>query len=235
MQESKLGLDFGRVEYAKELAKRIAAGVQDFVEQYTTVAVERTLCRLLGIDGVDENTVPLPNVLVNEIKEKELLGQGILFFLGNAMLEFGDSPQQIAEKVARGEVDISRLAAHPHAEIEKVLEPYIRESVERIQKRRQKREQYIETLGEGRKPYLYVIVATGNIYEDVVQAQAAARQGADIIAVIRTTGQSLLDYVPYGATTEGFGGTFCHSGKFPDYAESFGRSRRRGGKVYSIV
>lgn len=214
MQESKLGLDFGRVEYAKELAKRIAAGVQDFVEQYTTVAVERTLCRLLGIDGVDENTVPLPNVLVNEIKEKELLGQGILFFLGNAMLEFGDSPQQIAEKVARGELDISRLAAHPHAEIEKVLEPYIRESVERIQKRRQKRKQYIETLGEGRKPYLYVIVATGNIYEDVVQAQAAARQGADIIAVIRTTGQSLLDYVPYGATTEGFGGTFATQENF---------------------
>lgn len=130
------------------------------------------------------------------------------------MLEFGDSPQQIAEKVARGELDISRLAAHPHAEIEKVLEPYIRESVERIQKRRQKREQYIETLGEGRKPYLYVIVATGNIYEDVVQAQAAARQGADIIAVIRTTGQSLLDYVPYGATTEGFGGTFATQENF---------------------
>ena len=32
--------------------------------------------------------------------------------------------------------------------------------------------------------------------EDVVQAQAGARQGADVIAVIRTTGQSLLDYVP---------------------------------------
>jgi hypothetical protein len=28
------------------------------------------------------------------------------------------------------------------------------------------------------------------------QAQAAAREGADVIAVIRTTGQSLLDYVP---------------------------------------
>jgi len=50
-------------------------------------------------------------------------------------------------------------------------------------------------------------VATGNIYEDIRQARAAARQGADIIAVIRSTGQSLLDYVPYGATTEGFGGT----------------------------
>jgi len=59
-----------------------------------------------------------------------------------------------------------------------------------------------------------VIVATGNIYEDVVQAQAAARQGADIIAVIRTTGQSLLDYVPYGATTEGFGGTYATQENF---------------------
>lgn len=72
----------------------------------------------------------------------------------------------------------------------------------------------METIGEGARPYLYVIVATGNIYEDVVQAQAAARQGADIIAVIRTTGQSLLDYVPYGATTEGFGGTYATQENF---------------------
>ncbi|PKP19613.1 MAG: D-lysine 5,6-aminomutase subunit alpha, partial [Bacteroidetes bacterium HGW-Bacteroidetes-22] len=63
-------------------------------------------------------------------------------------------------------------------------------------------------------PYIYVIVATGNIYEDVIQAQAAARQGADIIAVIRTTGQSLLDYVPFGATTEGFGGTYATQENF---------------------
>ena len=57
-------------------------------------------------------------------------------------------------------------------------------------------------------------MATGNIYEDVVQATAAARQGADVIAVIRTTGQSLLDYVPYGATTEGFGGTYATQENF---------------------
>ena len=32
--------------------------------------------------------------------------------------------------------------------------------------------------------------------------------------MIRTTGQSLLDYVPYGATTEGFGGTFATQENF---------------------
>ena len=57
-------------------------------------------------------------------------------------------------------------------------------------------------------------MATGNIYEDVGQAQSAARSGADIIAVIRSTAQSLLDYVPYGATTEGFGGTFATQENF---------------------
>ncbi len=57
-------------------------------------------------------------------------------------------------------------------------------------------------------------MATGNIYEDVKQAKAAAQQGADVIAVIRTTAQSLLDYVPYGPTTEGFGGTYATQENF---------------------
>ena len=59
-----------------------------------------------------------------------------------------------------------------------------------------------------------MIVATGNIYEDVKQAVAAARFGADIIAVIRSTAQSLLDYVPHGATTEGFGGNYATQENF---------------------
>ena len=35
-----------------------------------------------------------------------------------------------------------------------------------------------------------------------------------MIAVIRTTAQSLLDYVPYGPTTEGFGGTYATQENF---------------------
>ncbi|MBP1625861.1 MAG: D-lysine 5,6-aminomutase alpha subunit, partial [Holophagaceae bacterium] len=68
--------------------------------------------------------------------------------------------------------------------------------------------------GRNHSPMLYLIVATGNIHEDVKQAQAAAEQGADVVAVIRTTAQSLLDYVPYGATTEGFGGTYATQENF---------------------
>ena len=65
-----------------------------------------------------------------------------------------------------------------------------------------------------RQPWIYLIVATGDIHEDIPQAQAAAREGADVIAVIRSTGQSLLDYVPEGATREGFAGTYATQENF---------------------
>ena len=214
MQTSKLGLDFKKVEQAKQVSRKIADNVQTFVERYTTVAVERTLCRLMGIDGVDANEVPLPNVLVDDIKEKGVLNQGVLYYIGNAIVETGATPQQIAEKVAKGELDIAKIPAQPADKISAALKPYIDSSIERIKNNRKRRDNYLATIGEGAKPYIYVIVATGNIFEDVIQAQAAARQGADIIAVIRTTGQSLLDYVPYGATTEGFGGTFATQENF---------------------
>ncbi|MDD2419288.1 MAG: lysine 5,6-aminomutase subunit alpha [Bacteroidales bacterium] len=212
--QNKLGLDFKRVEYARSLASSIASGVQGFADNYTTVAVERTICRLMGIDGVDENGIPLPNVVVDKLKRDGVLSDGALFFIANAMAQTSLLPQEIAEKTASGELDITKLAVADRETILATINPIVNNSIERIIQKRSRREEYIAKLGEGSKPYLYVIVATGNIYEDVVQAEAAARQGADIIAVIRTTGQSLLDYVPYGATTEGFGGTFATQENF---------------------
>ena len=214
MKKSKVGIDFKKVDYARGLAKRIADDVQQFVEQYTTVAGERTLARLMGIDNVDGNDVPLPNVVVDSIQAKGALSRGVLFFLANAVAATGDTPQRLAERVASEQLDLTSFPFLSPAERERVLAPYVSASLDRIKARRARREEYLRTLGEGPRPYLYVIVATGNIYEDVVQAQACARQGADIIAVIRTTGQSLLDSVPYGATTEGFGGTFATQEKF---------------------
>ena len=232
--QSKLGLDFKKVERAKGLAKEIANEVQAFVESYSTVAVERTLCRLMGIDGVDANEVPLPNVVVDDLKSKGVLNQGVLFYLANAMVNTGMTPQQIAEKVADGSMDLTTVPVADKAELEKVMQPVIDASIAKIRARREFRENFINTVGEGTKPYLYVIVATGNIYEDTVQAEAAARQGADIIAVIRTTGQSLLDYVPYGVTTEGFGGTYATQANFKIMREAMDKVGEELGRYIRV-
>ena len=231
---SKLGLDFEKVAKARGLAKNIADNVQGFVEQYTTVAVERTLCRLIGIDGVDDNMVPLPNVVVDTLKDKGVLGEGVLFFIANAMIETGKNPQEIAELVAKGELDITKVVTRDSKKIADTLQPIIDENINKILARRARREQYLNTIGEGPKPYLYIIVATGNIYEDVVQAEAAARQGADIIAVIRATGQSLLDYVPYGVTTEGFGGTYATQANFKIMREAMDKVGEELGRYIRV-
>ncbi len=212
--ESKLNLNWETVDNARTVAKKIADDTQLFIDQHTTVAVERTICRLLGIDGVDEFGVPLPNVVVDNIVKGNGLSTGVARFVGNAMVNYNITPQEVAEKVSKGELDLTKIAFADEMDIKLAISKIAKETVARIKANREKRENYLEQFGDKSGPYLYVIVATGNIHEDIIQAKAAAKQGADIIAVIRTTGQSLLDYVPYGATTEGFGGTYATQENF---------------------
>ncbi len=209
-----LKLDQTLVDEARALARQIVEPVIDYIGAHTTVAVERTTLRLIGVDGVDEEGVPLPNRVVDNALP--LLRGGILRPFVAAMLQGKLDVQATAEAISRGELslqkvgseDVSLAAIHAHA-----LD-LVRQGVARIKTRRAERAALVEELGDPLTPWLYVIVATGNIYEDIVQAQAAARQGADVIAVIRSTAQSLLDYVPYGPTTEGFGGTYATQANF---------------------
>ena len=191
--ESKLGLNFELVNQARASAAKVADDTQHFIDQHTTVTVERAVCRLLGIDGVNEMDVPMPNVVVDHLMANSILPMGAAWAIGNAMAETGMNPQQVAEAVDRGELDLSKVPAHSDAEIRAAIAPVVDATMERINKNVSNRNNYLKEFGDKEGPYLYVIVATGNIYEDITQAKAAAKQGADIIAVIRTTGQSLLD------------------------------------------
>ncbi len=212
--KSKLNLDKKKIDEARGYAAKIAGSLQEFIDSHTTVSTERAVIRLLGVDGTNDVETPLPNIMIDLLKDNGVLEKGISFWLGNAMVQTGLGPQEIAEKVSNGELDILKLPIASKKEIEEKLAPEVHAALKKIRKQTEYRNNFISTIGEGKKPYLYVIVATGNIYEDVVQAKAAGRQGADIVAVIRTTAQSLLDYVPYGPTTEGFGGTYATQENF---------------------
>ena len=210
----KLNLNQEQVEFARKTARKIASDTQDFIDLHTTVAVERTICRLLGIDGKNDVDIPLPNVVVEHLAEHQLLSTGAALLVGNAMVSLDLSPQEVAEQIASEQLNLANLPIGDLEQIKERVNAVAIQAVERIRRNRQDRDDYLNKYGDKSGAYLYVIVATGNIYEDVTQAVAAARQGADIIAVIRTTGQSLLDYVPYGATTEGFGGTYATQENF---------------------
>ncbi|MGA8941967.1 MAG: lysine 5,6-aminomutase subunit alpha [Thermoactinomyces sp.] len=231
---NKFRLQPEKIARARQAAKEIARQVDQFISGRSTVAIERTVLRLLGIDGVNEESVPLPNVIVDHLRDKGRLETGVAGWVINAMLVRQCTAQEIAEQVAAGELDLIRLPqASPLAIREKGKE--LAQSVlNRIEQNRKVRERWIEEVGEGKKPYLYVIVATGDIYEDVIQAKSAVRQGADIIAVIRSTGQSLLDYVPHGLTREGFGGTFATRENFRMMRQALDEAGREAGRYIRL-
>ncbi len=233
--ESKLNLDRGRVGEARQSARRIADAVQAEIDEHTTSTVERAVLRLYGVDGVDDNEVPLPNRVVAAMEQAGALHFGAARVVGAALVQGFAGPQECAAAIAAGELAIESLLEVPVAEALDRADAAGGAGIERIRARRWERLELRRRLGSASGAEHYVIVATGNIHEDVLQARAAARQGADIIAVIRTTGQSLLDYVPFGATTEGYGGTYATQENFRIMRAALDEEGPRVGRYIQLV
>jgi beta-lysine 5,6-aminomutase alpha subunit len=223
-------MDAGKVARCRELAGGIADDVQSYIDAHTTVGVERTILRAYGADGVDDQGAPLVNTTVERYREAGLLGRGIALPLARALLAGAANPLEAAERLAFGP-ELDRLAGGPGAtQAREVLQPFTAAALARIDRARDDRLALRRRVPAGAEPLKYVIVATGNIYDDAVQAKAAAAAGADIVAVIRATAQSLLDYVPHGATTEGYGGTFATQENFRIIRRALDEASERGGR-----
>lgn len=212
--KAKIKPDKNKISKARALAKEITNEVYKTILSKSTDTIERSVLRLLGVDGIDSMTgEPIPNSVVSWAKEEGILNMGAAKIIGFIIAGTDLTPQAASEQICKGEFKASNFAEEPNGWKE-AINKHAKLGVEKIIKNREKRAELIGDISKEESPYLYCIVATGNIHEDVIQAQAAARQGAQIIAVIRSTAQSLLDYVPYGATTEGFGGTYATQENF---------------------
>lgn len=211
---AELPVDESKVDRCRALSADVAADVQRLIDGHTTVGAERTTARAYGVVGANAEGQPLVNALVDRLHAAGLVGRGVATFLGRELAAGATSVQEAAERLAFGDASLDLAVGPDRAAIEAALAPYTQAALARIDQAASERDARRTRLGTGRTPHKYVIVATGNIYDDAVQAKAAAFAGADIIAVIRATAQSLLDYVPEGATTEGFGGTWATQENF---------------------
>src|SRR5262249_54130557 len=156
----------------RALAARIAKSVQQFIAAHTTCSIERTVLRAYGVDGADPDGVPLVNTCVERYLKAGRVGRGLAPFLGRALVGRGGGPQQAAEELAYGSVVDDGEGGPSREEVERALKPHTLAALERIDRARQKREQDRTRLGAGPRPWKYVIVATGNIYDDADQARA---------------------------------------------------------------
>ncbi|MDQ3576684.1 MAG: lysine 5,6-aminomutase subunit alpha [Actinomycetota bacterium] len=213
-------LDGRLVRRARSLALRAAAPVISLAKERTTVSVERAVLRLAGLSGADPTTgngdIPWVNRVVDAVRDQVGLEHGVALPVWHAMRVHGhDSLLDLAEAVTAGttgfDLPTGAAAVRAHNAATRAAKAGLRQ----IDRNRATRDRLIRTIGDPpRRPWVYLIVATGDIFEDIPQAQAAARAGADVIAVIRSTGQSLLDFVPEGATRQGYAGTYATQENF---------------------
>jgi len=200
------------------------------IDAHTTTGIERTVARAIGLEGVDEHGTPLANLLVDRLLAAGQLGYGVAHRVALECAFQGCTPVEAAEQIAASSQPLAAMQGAPAEPACQALRDAIAASVARIDAARAEREARISRLGQGETPLRYLIVATGNIHDDALQAHSAAYAGADIVAVIRATAQSLLDYVPEGATTEGYGGTYATQENFRILRQALDRASEEYGR-----
>src|SRR3954468_3021325 len=214
--KGKLDLDPTTVRRARTLARAVGRPIVRIAQQHTTVSVERATLRLAGLEGADAEGTPWVNRLADVVRADVGLEHGVALPVWDAVRRGeGANLQELAEKASAGSVRFRVPEGNDAKRSRTAASRAVGGGIKRIDARRKERERLVARIGDApAKPWIYLIVATGDIYEDIPQAQAAAREGADVIAVIRSTGQSLLDFVPEGATREGFAGTYATQENF---------------------
>ncbi len=215
-------------------AAAIAAPVSEFIARHSTVSVERSVLRLLGVDGVGEEEAPVPNLIVDALSAEQR-SAGVATAFGRVLAQTGLSAADAGRRLAAADLTLSQFDDVPDAAAVEVVTRAARAALEVIARRRDERAERLQRLPQTEPPLLYVIVASGNIYEDRTAAVAAAQAGAQIVAVIRSTGQSLLDFVPFGATTEGFGGTYATQANFNIMREALDEVSERLGRYVMLT
>jgi beta-lysine 5,6-aminomutase alpha subunit len=219
-----LALNQKLIDECRSFAIRISKPIENLIDTHTTVAIERAVLRLIGVEGAVQESggqwFPEVNVIVEDLRKENGLGQGVLYWFVNGMIQTKMTLTELGTAVANRKVNLVKLPRASIEEVRSLARELCQTARDHLVNQRDIRDRLRKELKdpfdpEGKNgPLLYVIVATGNIFEDVIQAKAAAQAGADAIAVIRSTAQSLLDFVPHGATTEGFGGTYATQENF---------------------
>jgi beta-lysine 5,6-aminomutase alpha subunit len=242
---SNQSLDPKIISRCREIAERVSGPVEKMIHAHTTVAIERATLRLLGIEGAVQQaggqSFPEVNIIVEDLRRESVLDRGVLHWFVNGMIQKKMTATELATAVATRKISLTKLPRAPEADVQSKAMELCKAAVKNLVAQRERRDSLRKETrdpfdAEGKNgPLLYVIVATGNIYDDVIQAKAAAQAGADAIAVIRSTAQSLLDFVPHGATTEGFGGTYATQENFRIMRQALDEESRRLGRYIRLT
>jgi beta-lysine 5,6-aminomutase alpha subunit len=161
----KLDLDPAVVAQARELARRAGQPVVELARTHTTASVERAVLRLAGLDGADEDGMPWVNRLAEAVRDATGLEHGVALPVWDAMASGGyPDLRTLAVDAAAGLVKFRIPAGHEAEAARETAARSVKKGISRIDAQRAERDRMLAVTGDPPMPWIYLIVATGDIY-----------------------------------------------------------------------
>ena len=161
----KLSIDPDLVRQARDLARVAGQPIVRMARSHTTVSVERAVLRLAGLAGADAEGMPLVNLLVDAVRAQTGLELGVALPVWDALITGGyPDLAALAAAAAAGRVSFRIPAGDDARAARAAASRAVGAGIAKSDANRAERDAMIARTAEPAKPWLYLIVATGDIY-----------------------------------------------------------------------
>jgi hypothetical protein len=171
---------------AADLAGRLSATAR----RSATIAQERAVLRLIGVDGLDLSGRPLASSVAEAYcgQDRERLASGVLLPFAVALLEYDLGPRQLALDVASGVVDLgleAELLSRPRrlAQARAEASRLVGAALARVDAHRLAMRDLRDVLGLAPEPWLGFGLQAYEVAAAVEELRALVLGGADVIEI----------------------------------------------------
>ncbi len=178
------------VEGIRRLAADLAASLSQRARRSATIAQERAVLRMLGVDGLDRAGRPLAASLAETYcgSDPRRLAGGVILPFAVALLEYDAPLRDLALDVASGAIDLrleAELLARPErlAMAQKRAQRMIESALARFDANRTATREMRDVLGLPVEPRLGVALEAAELVAASTEAQAIVADGCDVVQV----------------------------------------------------
>jgi hypothetical protein len=187
------------VELVRRRAADLAARLSAAARGSASIAQERAVLRMLGVDGLDRAGRPLASSVSDRYcSELDRLAGGVLMPLTVAMLEYDLPAREAALEVASGAIDL-RLEAELLDRPDRLLRAeqrataMLESAIARIDANRTATREMRDVLGLPPEPRLGVAVRSSEVEAAASEVRSLVRQGAGVVEVRVPAGWELTE------------------------------------------
>ncbi len=178
------------VESLRQRAAGLAGRLSKAARGSATVAQERAVLRMLGVDGLDRAGHPLAAALLDRccVEHPGHLAGGVILPFAVALLEYDLPPRELALEGAAGHIDLAleaELLARPdrRAAAERYARELVASALARFDANRTAAREMRDVLGLPDEPWLGIGLRAAEVESAAGEARAVIIDGADLVRV----------------------------------------------------